>query len=180
MPIGMGKPRVPALLGAAAAVGTRVCPRAGPVPPQGEHGHISATCLGHPHPVGTRGGAGDRGDTPCPFVGCAGAALQAPQPARGRVTAEISVWVGVGLFCKQSCSGGERRRRADRWLFWEEEREFSGRGVWGLGAFPYPRHDVGEHGQQRQTLLLAQHFLGSASFGVLLVVWTLWDEGDPL
>lgn len=137
-----------------------------------DHGHISATCLGHPQPVGTCGGAGSRGDTSCPF-GVQGAVLEPPCRPRDWVAAEASVWVGDGLFCKLSCPGGKQHHRADRPLFWEKEREFSARGVWGLGAFPGLRHDVGEHGQQRQPQRLAQQFLGSASFGMLLVVWTL-------
>lgn len=42
-----------------------------------DHGHISATCLGHPQPVGTCGGAGSRGDTSCPF-GVQGTVLEPP------------------------------------------------------------------------------------------------------
>lgn len=125
------------------------------------------------------------GGTPRAPLGDRGALLEPPRSPlsqlRGRVAAAASVWVGDGFFCKQSCSGGKQRRRADRWLFWEEEREFSGRGVQRLGAFPGPCNDGGEHGQHRQPECLAQQFVGSASFGMLLVVWTLWlGQGDPL
>lgn len=48
-------------------------------------------------------------------------------------------------------------------------------GCWERSLVPV--HDVEEHGQHKA---VAQQFLGSASFGMLLVVWTLWDQRDLL
>lgn len=93
----------------------------------------SSSAKGHPQPIGACGGAGTRGEASFP-LGCRGALLailQAPLPSPSHkdwVTAEASVWVDDGLFCKQSCPGANNTAEqidGRHCLLWEEENDFS-------------------------------------------------------